>query len=166
MLVTEELRPIAPDDAERLRRFHTRLSSETIYRRYHAPHPVLDERELEYLVSADGTHHLAWVACDGAGEIMAVCRLIESAPHEGEIAIVVADDAQGHGLGHQLLARVLEEARRRGFRRLDALILATNMRARRLFMTVADELGIPWIVAVSDGVAELELRLPPAEARG
>jgi GNAT superfamily N-acetyltransferase len=158
------IRPIGPVDAARLRRFHARLSDQTVYRRYHGPHPTLEDRELTFLTGADGRDHIAWVAVGEDGEILAVCRLIgdPARPGEGEIAIVVADAAQHHGVGHDLLARVLDEAPRVGFRRVQALVLATNMPARRLFPAVADELGIAWNLAVADGVAELQLALRPA----
>jgi RimJ/RimL family protein N-acetyltransferase len=161
---TATLRPIEPADAERLRRFHTRLSDETVYRRYHGPHPTLADHELAFLCGADGRRHIARVAIDDDGEIAGVCRLIGDPAREGEgeIAIVVADAAQHHGVGHELLVRVLDEGARAGFRRLDALMLATNARARRLFLGVAEERGIPWDLAVSGGVAELHLSLPAA----
>lgn len=158
------MRPIEPSDTARLRRFHARLSDQTVYRRYHGPHPTLEDRELAFLVGADGRDHIAWVVVGDDGELLGVCRLIgdPARPDEGEIAIVVADAAQHHGLGHDLLARVLDEAARVGFRRVQALMLATNMTARRLFLGVADERGIAWNLAVSDGVAELQLALRPA----
>lgn len=161
---TTTLRPICPADAARLRRFHAQLSDQTVYRRYHGVHPTLADRELAFLVGADGHDHVAWVATGDDGEILGVCRVIGDPEHrgEGEIAIVVADAAQHHGLGHDLLARVLHEAARVGFRRVQALMLATNMVARRLFLGVADERGIPWNLAVSDGVAELQLALRSA----
>jgi RimJ/RimL family protein N-acetyltransferase len=163
MTATATLRPIEPADAARLRRFHTRLSDQTVYRRYHGLHPTLEDGELTFLVSADGREHIAWVAVGDDGEFLGVCRLIGDPARrgEGEIAIVVADTAQHHGVGHDLLVRVLSEAARAGFRRVQALILAANTAARRLFVAVAEELGIPWLAAVSGGVVDLQLALPP-----
>ncbi len=156
-----ELRPIAPADADRLRRFHERLSPDTVYRRYHGPHPYLDEGEIRFFVGADHEHHLAWVACDEDGELLGVCRLIGEgeAPERGEIAIVVEDRAQGTGVGRALLDRVLADAAEHGFETVEALILATNRPARRLFASVAAEREIPTRTTVADGVAELLLDL-------
>ena len=39
------LRPIRPDDAQRLQAFHARLSPETVYLRWLSAHPVLTEAE-------------------------------------------------------------------------------------------------------------------------
>ena len=161
MTLTAELRPIARADAPRLRRFHSRLSTDTVYSRYHGFHPALGEAELRFLVGADGAEHVAWVACDGYGELLGVCRVIGSPDHpgEGEVAIVVADGAQGGGVGHKLLHRVLDDAERAGFRSVQALILDTNTQARRLFVSVAEERGIPWCAAVSGGVVDVDLQL-------
>ena len=155
------LRPIAPDDAERLRRFHTRLSEGTIYGRYHGVHPWLADSEVTFLVGADGIRHIAYVAVDDDGELLGVCRLIgDQKRHDlGEIAVVVEDRAQHHGVGHDLVACVLDQAAKAGFREAQALILASNAAARRLFAAVADELGIPRASTVADGVVDLRLTL-------
>lgn len=96
-----EMRPIEAADGARLRRFHSRLSARTIYLRYHAPHPDLREGELRFLVNPDPSKHVAWVACDEAGEIVGVCRVVaqDCLRSRGDIAIVVADDAQRTGVG-------------------------------------------------------------------
>ena len=44
---TLHLRPIRPDDADALVRFHARLSPETIRFRFFAPHPRLSPAEVE-----------------------------------------------------------------------------------------------------------------------
>lgn len=48
-------------------------------------------------------------------------------------AIAVRSDAQGRGVGHELLARVEDEARSRDAALVSATTAATNRRARRLF---------------------------------
>jgi RimJ/RimL family protein N-acetyltransferase len=159
--LTAQIRPIAPSDADRLRRFHARLSSETIYGRYHGVHPRLADSEVAFLVAADGRRHVAFVACDDDGELLGVCRLIGDGeePDSGEIAVVVADSAQHHGLGHELVSRVLAQASRAGFRHVRALILATNHAARHLFVCVAEEDGVPFSTDISGGVVDLRLEL-------
>jgi hypothetical protein len=76
--LTAELRPIEPGDRERLRRFHARLSDDTVYHRYHGPHAWLAEGELDFLCDADGRRHIAWVACDEAAGFRRVDALILS----------------------------------------------------------------------------------------
>ena len=43
-----------PDDHERLRAMFSRVSSETIYRRFHTPYPRVPEWLLEFLMDAEG----------------------------------------------------------------------------------------------------------------
>lgn len=142
-LAAMTVRPIEPGDAAALRRFHDRLSRTTVYRRYHAPHPELSDAELRFLTRADGRHHVAWVACGEDGEIAGVCRAIANdCSPQGEVAVVVADDEQHHGVGHALLERVLADAAGAGMRAVDAVILADNRPAQALLHSAAEELGV------------------------
>ena len=47
------LRPITPDDADRLRRFHDSLSDDTIYYRFFAPYPELSDRDVRRFTTVD-----------------------------------------------------------------------------------------------------------------
>lgn len=158
-----EMRPIEAADGARLRRFHSRLSARTIYLRYHAPHPDLREGELRFLVNPDPSKHVAWVACDEAGEIVGVCRVVaqDCLRSRGDIAIVVADDAQRTGVGRALLTRVLEEAARAGFGMVDALILRDNLPARELFVSTAGRLDLPHAMRHLQGVVDVVISLAP-----
>ncbi len=158
-----ELRPIEAGDAHRLARFHERLSDQTIYLRYHAPHPELRERELRFLVNPDPRNHLAWVACNEFGEILGVARLVaeDCLGASSDVAIVVADDAQGQGVGRALLTRLLEEAARAGLHMVDALILRDNRRARDLFTSTAERMGLPYGIEGIEGVVDVRISLAP-----
>src|SRR5215218_5756277 len=46
---TAHVRPIGPDDADRLLAFYHRLSDQSKYFRFFAPHPTLSEREVRWL---------------------------------------------------------------------------------------------------------------------
>jgi ribosomal protein S18 acetylase RimI-like enzyme len=127
------IRPIRPDDKERLVRFHARLSADARYRRFHGLKGDLTPAELRYLTEIDGVTHVARVAVDADGEIDAVARVVE-----GEIAVVVADGRTRAGLG-----RRVADAALRAFqdasptRPVLAYVQADNGRALRLF----DRLG-------------------------
>jgi hypothetical protein len=47
------IRPMAPEDAAALVRFHERLSDDTTRRRFFTPHPSLSERELARFTHVD-----------------------------------------------------------------------------------------------------------------
>ena len=102
-------------------------------------------------------------ACDEADEIVGVCRVVaEDCPRTaGDIAIVVADHAQGTGVGRTLLTRLLEEAARAGFGMVSALILKDNLRARELFTSTAERLALPYRMERATGVVELRISLAP-----
>lgn len=50
---TAHVRPIRPDDRERLRAFHGRQSAESIYLRYFTPRPTLSESDLDRFTNVD-----------------------------------------------------------------------------------------------------------------
>lgn len=132
------LRPIRCTDKPALARFHRRLSAETRYRRYHSAKGDLTTSDLRYLTEVDGRDHVALVAerPGDTGEFLGVARVVvdgASDPRESEVAVVVADDAHGAGLGRELAHDVLERARLNGAERVVAHVQADNHRALRLF---------------------------------
>jgi hypothetical protein len=70
---TVHLRPIGPDDADRLVEFHSGLSPETTYFRFFAPHPRLSESEVHRFTHVDHRDRVAFVA-ELAGRIVGVGR--------------------------------------------------------------------------------------------
>jgi hypothetical protein len=60
-----QVRPVRPDDADRVRAFHARQSRESIYFRYFSPMPKLSQRELERLTEVDYVTRMAFVALLG-----------------------------------------------------------------------------------------------------
>lgn len=133
------IRPIRPDDAPRLEAGLKRLSPETQRRRFLAAKPRLSKSELNYLTEIDGHDHLALVATDHDGDIVAVARAIrlKDAPDTAEFAIVVADPLQGHGLGTELVWELAEQAREHGIAKFAGTMLPDNEAARRLMAHVA-----------------------------
>jgi RimJ/RimL family protein N-acetyltransferase len=136
------VRPIAPDDHDRLRASHARLSPESRYRRFLATKPELTSADARYLVEIDGSDHFALVATapDEPDEpIVAVARYIRlpDDPEAAEYAIVVADDYQRHGLATELMTRLAHAAAARGIRRFRATMLADNVAIHRVSAKLA-----------------------------
>jgi acetyl coenzyme A synthetase (ADP forming)-like protein len=123
---TLHIRPIRPDDGDRLVEFHGRLSPDTVYRRFFSPHPRLSASEVEGFTHVDYQDRLALVA-ELAGELIAVARY-DRIPGTGdaEVAFVVDDAHQGRGLGTLLLEHLAAAARNRGIARFVADTLASN----------------------------------------
>ncbi|MGY1625030.1 GNAT family N-acetyltransferase [Geodermatophilus sp. SYSU D00965] len=152
-------RPVRPDDGPRFCRLWSRLSPETVYRRFHAPlrRPPVDA--LPHLVAVDHDLREALVAEVG-GEVVGVARYDRSPadPATAEVAVVVEDGWQGVGVGRQLLRELVELAGRRGVATLTADVQVDNDRVvglvRRLLpgasLTAADG-----VYAVSAPVARV-----------
>src|ERR671910_3135836 len=90
------VRPIQPSDKAMLAAGLTRLSEQSIQRRFLGPKPRFTKGELRYLTEVDGVDHHALVAVVPAwdGVIVAVARSVRLVgdPEAAEAAIVVCDD--------------------------------------------------------------------------
>ena len=147
--------PMAPADAERLVRFHSGLSPETVYRRFFSFHPELSPDELYRFTHVDHRDREAIVASDGT-EIVAVARFDRAPdPAVAEVAFVVADPWQGRGLGSLLFQRLADRARAVGVRRFVADTLPENAR----MLAVFHHAGVPVSSSHTDGVVHLTLDL-------
>lgn len=153
------VRPIRPDDAERLVRFHATLSDDTRYYRFFGPRPQLSPKEVEHFCTVDYVDRLAFVALS-AGEIVAVARYDRMDPNDAEVAFVIGDAHQGRGLGTLLLEYLAEAARARGITRFSADVLPTNRRMLRVFR----DAGYQMLTALHDGgVVHVEFPLDATE---
>lgn len=160
------IRPIRPDDRERLRRAHARLSPQSRYRRFLAAKPQLSGSDARYLVDVDGWDHFALVATDG-DEIVGVARFVRlpGRPRDAEFAIVVTDERQGGGLGRALLERLVAAATARGVDRLHATALAENAAIRALVASFAQRHAVAVSFHRQGTTLEIELPLRPTGAQ-
>ncbi len=156
------VRPIAPQDADALRASFERLSEESRYRRFLSPIHKLSGPMLRYLTDVDHRDHEALVAVRADGTLVGVARAVRlrDNPQAAEVAVTVADDWQGRGLGTALLGLLAERARAMGITRFTALVLITNREMLELFQ----QLGPIHIIERSSGTTELEITLPPEGA--
>lgn len=129
------IRSIRPEDKPLLSRGFERLSPEARFQRFFSPLNELGPSDLRYLTEVDHHDHEALVAIDpDEGELVAVARYIRSErQEEAEVAIVVADEWRGQGLGTAVLRRLAARARRAGIRKFIAITLAGNSPANELF---------------------------------
>jgi GNAT superfamily N-acetyltransferase len=126
------LRPISPDDADALRRFHARLSAQTVYFRYFAPKPVLTDADVERFTHVDHVNRVALVVVDH-GELAGVGRFDALGDGSAEVAFVIRDDLQGLGLGSILLEHLAAAGREVGIERFVAEVLPSNARMLATF---------------------------------
>jgi acetyltransferase len=145
------VRPIRPDDEPLMVDFHRHLSEETVYRRYFVPLRldvrVAHDRLLKRCL-VDYPNEIALVATylneRGMPGLAAVARLIKIAGrNSGEVAFVVADQHQHHGLGTYLLERIIDIARKEEFAALEAVVLADNFSMKDLFRRAGFQFQTP-----------------------
>ena len=140
---TVHLRPIRPDDVPRLQAFHGRLSRDSIVMRFFSPLPVLTDERAAYFTTVDYDRRMAIVATEGTGpdeQIVGVGRYDriddEWAPDtRAELALIVEDRVQHHGIGSVLFWALVDVARARGLKSLIAEVLAENRRMLNLLRT-------------------------------
>jgi RimJ/RimL family protein N-acetyltransferase len=101
------VRAIRSDDATALQAFHHRLSADTVRNRFFAVHPRLSDDEARRFTDLDPGQQALVATFDH--RIIAVGRYIRLGSGEAEVAFVVQDGYQGHGIGTELftlLARI------------------------------------------------------------
>jgi acetyltransferase len=128
-------RPIRPEDELLMVEFHKTLSEESVYFRFFFQDGLDARVAHDRLVRncfIDYDNQMALVAervdqQTGRHEILGVSRLKRQlTPTDGELAVVVSDRYQGHGVGRELVGRLIAAARREGFLRIVAIMLAQN----------------------------------------
>jgi acetyltransferase len=134
-------RPIRPEDEPLMRKFHGTLSDESVYLRFFHMEK-LDSRvahdRLQRKCFIDYDQEMAIVADrliaeTGEHEILAVGRLYKSrTARDAEVAVTVSDAYQGHGLGTELLRRLIQVARDEKLSEIVANILLENSAMRAL----------------------------------
>lgn len=153
------VRHIEPTDKDMLARAWLQLSQRSQQRRFLAPKPHLTASDLRYLTEVDGHDHVALVAVrlDDPSRFAAVARYVRLAgePEAAEVAVTVADGMQGKTIGKQLGVLLADEARDRGVKRFNAVLLADNAPALRLIATMTGRLVSRIDHGVTDVVAEL-----------
>jgi acetyltransferase len=130
------IRPIRPEDESLLVKFHQTLSDRSVYLRYFCSlslsRRVAHERLLR-ICFGDYDREMGLVAeVPEAGtverKIIGVGRLSKlRARNDGEVSVIITDQYQGLGLGHELLRRILEVARDEKLGRVYGEMLPDNM---------------------------------------
>lgn len=181
---TAQIRPITPDDAQRLVSFYERVSDESKYYRFFAPYPRLSDRDVHRFTHHDYVDRVGLAAIVG-DEFIATVRYdrIDSrgmparspagtdpdgrlaagsgpAPaDEAEVAFLVQDAHQGRGVASALLEHIAAVARERAIRRFAAEVLPANTKMIKVFT----DAGYTQKRSFEDGVVRLEFDLEPTD---
>ncbi|GAA0722523.1 GNAT family N-acetyltransferase [Dactylosporangium roseum] len=173
---TVHVRPIRPDDADRIVALHSRFSERTRYLRYFSAYPRIPARDLERFVNVDHHDREAFVV-EHAGGLIAVGRYerLGAGSHQAEVAFVVEDAHQGRGIGSVLIEHLVAAADAEGITEFEADVLPVNQAMLRVFVAAgfrierefADGVVHLWfpIAATPDSLRVQWTREQRAEAR-
>jgi ribosomal protein S18 acetylase RimI-like enzyme len=136
------VREITIGDIERLGRMFTRLSPDSVYRRFFSPIQQPSRTALLWLTSVDHGTREALVALDG-DEIVAVARYDGHAGERtAEIAVTVEDAWQRLGVGQRLTKRLARRAIDRGIESFELVVQPDNRAALRLLRKLSPDASV------------------------
>ncbi|HET7326661.1 MAG TPA: GNAT family N-acetyltransferase [Nocardioidaceae bacterium] len=152
------LRPIHPEDAEKLVEFYGRVSDQSKYMRFFAPYPKLSDRDVWRFTHVDHQQRVAFVVTVGA-DIISVGRYDAIDAEAAEVAFLVEDAHQGRGLGQLLLEHLAQAGRENGLKKFVAEVLPDNARMVQVFR----DAGYHVDSGFADGVLRLVFPIDPTE---
>lgn len=157
-----DLRPIRPDDEDRMLALFYRFSPRTVYLRFHQVLKEMSREDVRRFCTVDYDGSFALVATIGSGgqeKIIAVGRYARFPGQDAaEIAFVVEDPYQGKGLGTHLLHQLALIASERGISVFEAEVLAQNQDMLR----VLKDSGYHMVQELDSGVCRAVLDIAPA----
>ncbi len=158
------IRPILPEDEPLMVKFHGRLSDQSVYLRYFQL-VGLNQRtqhdRLTRICFIDYDREMALVAeqrdpYTEERRIVGLGNLGRVRGHnEGEVAAVVSDDYQGHGLGTELMRRLVQVARAEKMER----VIGTTMMENKPTIAMLKRVGFQVRLNFEDHVVDGEMRL-------
>jgi RimJ/RimL family protein N-acetyltransferase len=154
------VRSVRASDKGALSALFDRLSPRSRHYRFLGPKKMLSPRELKNLADLDHVEReaLALVAPDG--RFIAVARYGPASDdaNAAEVALTVADEWQGRGIGSALASLLIANARRSQIVRLQAMTLAENYPSRKLLRCLGFTLS-----GVDGDILRFEMRLVDPE---
>ena len=148
------IRPIRPDDKERLRTAFRGLEPASIQTRFFHAKKDLSDEELRRLTELDPAKEAALVVTIGE-RIIAVGRYVVTGERCAEVAFTVEEDFQRNGIAGRLLKDLAVIARERGLARFEAFVLPDN----HPMLDVFEHAGLAMKRRYEDGVIRLTLEL-------
>jgi acyl-CoA synthetase (NDP forming)/GNAT superfamily N-acetyltransferase len=152
------VRPIVPNDADGVRRFHAGQSAESIYLRFFAPLKTLSDKDVARFTQVDYDWRVALVATVHQ-DIIGIARFDRLDETTAEVAFHISDAHQGMGVGSVLLEHLAAAAQERGVTKFVADVLPQN----RKMIQVFTEAGYDVDYKFDDGVIAVAFTIEPTE---
>jgi GNAT superfamily N-acetyltransferase len=151
------IRAVRPEDKPLFVAAWSRLSEESVFKRFLHPRRELSVDELAFFTEIDHVDHEAIGALAGQ-EGVGVARYVRwtERPHAAEAAVVVVDDWQNRGLGGKLLRRLCARATENGVRLFTAELLASN----EAMLTLLEQLGTVTLTRRDGPRIDVDIELP------
>ena len=154
------IRRIFWDDRTGLQAFYADLSDESRRTRFLGSTNGIPCNQSTYFCTPDHAHREGFVAVmgpiHGPNTIVGHVCVEPDGSAGAEVAVAVADDQQGRGIGRRLVEEAVAWGRRDGFRTLTATMLADNPAIQRLLTG----LGLPSVaVPIGAGIVEVRIEL-------
>jgi acetyltransferase len=127
---TVAIRPIRPDDAERVRDFLAATSEDSRYRRFHKWVHAPSNNLIHFMTDVDYERDMSLVCSfvhDGVEELVGEARYGANRDATScDFAILIEDAWRKSGIAGLLMEALIRAARDRGFETMEGLILADN----------------------------------------
>lgn len=122
------IRPVRPDDRERIVKAFHALDRESVYLRFFSYRKMLSEEELRQVTECDGVNRVVLVATVGSGDRETIVGLADyvRTGDAADVAFAVEEDFQRRGIASRLLQQLVHLARRQAIARFEADVLAEN----------------------------------------
>ncbi|MFG1998014.1 GNAT family N-acetyltransferase [Spirillospora sp. NPDC048911] len=155
------IRPYGIGDEQALRQMSDRLSRESLYTRFFSGTPAIPEAYVRALHRLDHWDREALVALLD-GRMLGIAEYVRDReePRRAEIAVMITDPWQRHGLGSRMVAFLSRLAERRGITEFGADVVLANR-------TAMSAIRAAWPAAkpaADGGSVHYRLPLPPAFA--
>ncbi|GGS74411.1 hypothetical protein GCM10010156_36700 [Planobispora rosea] len=150
-----EIRPARMDDEERVRGFLAELSPHTQALRFFTGLGDPGASMVRALLAVDERRDALLAVCGDT--VVGHAMSFRGGESDVEIAVVVTDDWQGHGLGSRLVRRLLRRAAAGGARTVGMDVLGGN---RKVLSMIRKE----WpgaVMRVSSGTVEVSTKIDP-----
>lgn len=121
------IRPVKRDDVEQILAMHQRLSSDSLYNRYHIAR-IPTRQEIEGVIELDGENGRVLVASVSGrvSKIVGMAFYVVTDEGTAETAFLVEDLYQGQGIGRRLMTALSQAAAAEAICFFDSLVLSSN----------------------------------------
>ena len=154
------VRAIKGEDEPALKVFHESLSSETLRYRFFTSRRHFRHVEMAKFAQIDYEQEMAFVAENKAGEILGEVRTWTDADQvQAEFSVLVADNAQGIGLGSALMNKMIDYCKELGTKEMMGTVLAD----KRPMLKLSKKLGFVTQKTKAAEVVEIVLPLNEIE---